>query len=392
MKENSYKYTAVSSEGKKIEGSWDKRTKSELVKYLNSIGYFLIDYKLIKSKERKNLKKFSEKDLYLFSQKLYFLIDSGISLIFALNILKDENKKRRFNLESILTELNQGSSLYLAMKREDVFPEFYINIIKSGELSGNLEYVLKNLADYYRAKYEIKKNIKSKIRYPITLIVITAVIMGFILENIIPSFTNIFVMGNGEMPKYTMHLIKLSNFFSLNKRLIKLTIIMIIILATCFLKGVIGKDKRDYFFRNSFFIRKYIMAHLSKMWGIMLKAGISLYDSIDISMESMNNKYLKQEISEILLSLELGNSLTCSLEDKVYFSELFVNLIKIGEETGKLDDSLNWIANYYEKDLYEDINLSLEILEPGLLIVVGLFIGFVMFCIIIPMFEIGEIF
>ncbi len=335
-------------------------------------------------------------DKVLFARHLALMIKAGLPLRSSIVAVKEQSKSRRFRnvLDDVIKSIERGQSLAVSLSRHsDVFGSLYINMIKIGEESGTLEQNLDNLAHQLEKKYELRKRIKAAMIYP--AIIVTAVIglSVALVFFVLPKITPLFETFDIQLPLTTRILIK-TTFLLQSYGLFVLVGIVGLAIFLFFLSKI--KLMKALFYRILFFVpvagkisRDVNITYFNYTLGTLLKSGVSVISALEITGGTLNNLVYKKEIKKIAEEVKKGKSISSYLRKKEKLFPLIVSrMIGIGEKTGKLDETLLYIGNFYEVEIDRTTKTLSSILEPVLLLIVGLMVGFIALAIISPIYEI----
>lgn len=346
------------------------------------------------------LRKASEEEKMLFAEHLSLMIKGGIPLSAALKTLKSEAKSSLFKrtLEDILNRVLEGESLSKAISNHPgTFDEFHQNIIKIGEKSGSLEENLRYLAMKLQKDNEMRKKVWTALIYPLIVVSFTLFIAFAITFFVLPKITNLFQLMKVDLPLTTRALILFVNFSTKYWSLILLILVTAIISLRALLRIKIFKLYLDKVTINLPFIshifRSFNLTFLSRTFYILLKSGVPLNETLAILSETLPSEDYKKKITLIVFEIERGEKINQALgRFPKNFPTVFSEMILIGEESGTLEESLSYLADYYEKELDSILKNLSAILEPILLILVGAFAGFIAIAILTPIYKfIGEL-
>ncbi len=334
----------------------------------------------------------------MFASQLAVMLRSGLSIIEALAVLKDETSGHfQRVLKNVLNSVSSGSTLSNALESQGRnFPPYLINIIRAGEISGSLEEKLLSAAEQLKRKKELREQIRGAMFYPMLVLFMSFILGAIIFVVVLPKVTPIFHSLKVELPASTRALIKISTFFE--QQGYKAAIILVVIFL--FLSWL----KRLYIIKR---ITHYFSLHLPLIKGItrssnlstfssslssLLKSGISIDEALLITKDTVNNLYYQKAIDRIARDIKSGNKLSVELaQEKNYFPRLAVSLIKVGEKSGRLEEALSDVGQFYEEKLRSYLKMFSSSLEPALLIIVGLVVAWLAIAIITPIYEVTSI-
>lgn len=398
-----FKYSGIDVNGLKIKSKIEASNLNEAKSKLKVKG---IIYTTIKEDElfflNFNFKRRKELDLNTLSKisrDLSIYINSGITLIESINLLKQryKNNKVLFSFfDNLKIFLDEGKTLYDALETQKVLklPEFYKQSIKVSENGGLLVSVLLQLADFLKEQDRIKKQVTSALVYPLFILFVSFSMVGFMLTFIVPKITSIFEQLDQELPFSTQIVIALGDFFSSNYMYIIFTFIALVSLFLILLK----KSKAfKYFYDKSllkipFFstlIEHKELSRFSYMNSILIKSGVPIVQSINLSSNILNNSVIKRVFQECSQSVVEGKRLSTLLfKTKVYkVDEAFIHSIAIGEDTSKLSSTLETQAKLYNESNKDKTDIFLSLLEPMFMLFVGLSVGFIVISMLLPIFS-----
>ena len=392
-----FKYKAINSEGQRIEGSQSADSESQIREMLLSNQYYPLSIEKENSKSKKSFSfnsKVKLKDIGVFCRQFYVMLDSGLSIGKALNILIEqcEKPKLREALIGVNGELKRGETLASSMrKRKDVFPNLLTSMIDAGERSGNLDIILKRMADYYEKETKIRGKIKSAMIYPIVLGVVAIIAITFILTFVMPTFVQMFKENNVDLPISTKMVLGTS------KMLGKYGIIIFLILATAIiLLGKYLKSEEGQYKLSSINLKipvikkltqKIIVSRFTRTMGIVSSSGMSLVTSIEIVASVVGNKIAENELLKVKEKVLKGEGLGDSIMNIKIFPPMLASMVKIGEEAGSLDSILDKTADFYDDELEREIKTATALIEPSMIVLMGIIIGFLLISILTPMFK-----
>ncbi|MDO5018060.1 MAG: type II secretion system F family protein [Lagierella massiliensis] len=335
----------------------------------------------------------NNKDLSIFLNEISSLLKSGINLEEAIFILKDQReiKSLKYILNEVYEMLLKGYSLSYSFKNCGNFDEFFITMIRTGEETGRLQIISKDLSTYYKRIDMVDKKIKGAMIYPLILLTTAIFVLIFIFNYVMPTFIDLFRDSENTLPKSTRVLISVVEFFHLNGNYILIGFVAIIFFSMFFYK----KTKLKYYVHRSFFkipligknYSKILTAKISMALFISINSGINFLYSLKIISGGIGNRYLEEEIHKGILKIENGKSISDTFQDIRVFPKLFSSMLEVGERTGELSDILKVISNHYVEESDYAIENILRLFEPFIIIVMAIIIGFIVISIATPMFD-----
>ena len=398
-----FKYSGFDSNGLKVKSKLEAANLEEAKGKLKVRGILhtsleeeSFSFSKISFKRKKSIKTV---DLSYLSRDLSIYLNSGISLIQSIDLLKQRYKNDKFLgsfFESIATYLDEGKTFYLALDSQNVvkLPEFYKQSIKISENGGLLESVLMELSIFLKEQDRIKKQIGSAMAYPLFILFISFFMVGFMLSFIVPKITGIFNQIHQELPASTKIVIALGDFFSNNYG-------YVILFFVVFIGGFITLLKQSQSFKYGFdklclkipffstMIEQGELSRFSYMNSILIKSGVPIVQAINLSANILKNSVIKRVFIEASKSVVEGKKLSVLLSNnKIYkIDEAFIHSIAIGEDTSKLSQILNNLANLYNEANKDKIDIFLALLEPIFMLFVGSTIGFIVIAMLLPIFS-----
>lgn len=392
-----FKYKAINSEGQRIEGSQSADSENQIREMLLSNQYYPLSIEKENSKSKKSFSfnsKVKLKDIAVFCRQFYVMLDSGLSIGKALNILIEqcEKPKLREALIGVNGELKRGETLASSMrKRKDVFPNLLTSMIDAGERSGNLDIILKRMAEYYEKETKIRGKIKSAMIYPIVLGVVAIIAITFILTFVMPTFVQMFEENNVDLPMSTKMVLGTSKMLGKYGIIIFLILVTAIILLGKYLKSEEGQYKLSSINLKIPVIKKLtqkiIVSRFTRTMGIVSSSGMSLVTSIEIVASVVGNKIAEKELLKVKEKVLKGEGLGDSIMNIKIFPPMLASMVKIGEEAGSLDSILDKTADFYDDELEREIKTATALIEPSMIVLMGIIIGFILISILTPMFK-----
>ena len=392
-----FKYKAINSEGQRVEGSQSADSESQVREMLLSNQYYPLSIEKENSKNKISFsfnRKVKLKDIAIFCRQFYVMLDSGLSIGKALNILIEQGEKPKIReaLIGVNGDLKRGETLASSMrKRKDVFPNLLTSMIDAGERSGNLDIILKRMAEYYEKETKIRGKIKSAMIYPIVLGVIAIIAITFILTFVMPTFVQMFEENNVDLPMSTKMVLGTSKMLGKYGIIIFLILVTAIILLGKYLKSEEGQYKLSIINLKIPVIKKLtqkiIVSRFTRTMGIVSSSGMSLVTSLEIVASVVGNKIAERELLKVKEKVLKGEGLGDSIMKIKIFPPMLASMVKVGEEAGSLDSILDKTADFYDDELEREIQTATALIEPAMIVVMGIIIGFLLISILTPMFK-----
>jgi general secretion pathway protein F len=335
-------------------------------------------------------------DLLAFSSELSVLLGAGLPLDRSLNILSEisENRQMKGVVRSVVETIRGGGSFSEAIQQHpNVFPRFYVNMIRAGEAGGVLDIVLDKLNEFLEATKEMKDHVVSAMIYPAILIVTGGLSVIILLTFVLPKFSVIFAELGSSLPLPTQILLSVSNALQMTWWIILLILIALGMYFRSQLRTDRGRYRWDAFKLRLMgdVIRKLETARFCRTLGTLLKSGVPLLQSLNNAKDVIGNQAVALPIETVLKGAKEGKGISAPLSAANVFPPLALSMIRVGEETGQLDAMLLRVATAYEKSLKEAVKRFVSFLEPMVILIMGLVIGFIIISMLMAIFSITDL-
>jgi general secretion pathway protein F len=400
-----FKYKVINNSGETEENIRDALDEQSLVKTLQSEGYIPISVTPATSRSFLGLglggkqSKLSQKDIGLFTGELATLLESGLPLDKSLSVLidlTDDNERLSKLISKVLEKVKGGSSLADALEKQTgIFSKFYLNMLRAGEAGGNLGEVLTRLSEYLERSQELKDTVSTALIYPAILLVMSLASLFVMLTFVVPQFTEMFESAGKALPVSTQIVVGLAEWLQ------KYWWILIgaVIFASSYMKfqmaDPVRKKRWDGIFLKLPLAGTIILhketANVSRTLGTLLGNGVSILSAMVIVRETVDNLVLADAIQDAEEQLKQGKHLYDALHDKGIFPKMAMQMIKMGEETGRLEEMLLRVATIYDKQLRVSIARMLALLEPALIITLGLMIAGIIVSILLAILSVNDL-
>lgn len=397
-----YFYTAKSDPTNAIQGEIEASSEQDAINKLNQMGYFPVslsaEHLSLEQQNILRIHKVNNSEIILFTRQLASLLESGVNIIRGLQIIVNQTQNKYFKivLYDIVSKIKDGKPLSdtLALHPK-LFSGLYISMIYSGEVGGNLELSLKRLADFLEKEEEFRNSIRAALTYPFFVMAVGFLTVIVLLTFVIPRLVTMFEDMGQALPLPTRMLIDLSGFL----RSYWWMIIAVITICV-FVSRRLYKSEEGRLFGDSLklkvklwaeLITKTEIGRLSRTLSLLLSSGITMVHALDISRSMISNQVLINETQKIKEQITTGQSFSNSIKGSRLFPDFVVNIITIGEESGSLEKALLRIADDYEKDVDRTLKTLSRLLEPAMILVMGLIVGFIVLSMLLPIFQINLI-
>ncbi|MFT6896121.1 MAG: MSHA biogenesis protein MshG [Paraglaciecola sp.] len=395
-----YSYTARSASGELTRGSLEANDASTVAQILVGRQFIPIEIKKSKDGPATGIQisfltaRINLDDLVIFSRQMYSLSKSGIPIIRAVKGLADTSNSVRMasTLNDICDQLEHGRTLSSAMHRHnDIFGKLFVSIVHVGENTGRLDEAFLQLSEYLQREQETRKQIKAATRYP--TFVIFAVVAAMVIMNIfvIPVFASMFKSFGAELPLMTRILLATSDFFITKWPYLLVAIVGLIFAVSHYIKTENGrynwdKAKLHLPIVGSIFERT-LLSRFARSFSIMLKSGVPLTSALNLVSEAVNNAFMAASILAMRKNIEKGESLSRVAASSKLFTPLVLQMLNVGEETGRVDELLGEVAEFYEREVDYDLKSLTAKIEPVLIMIVAAMVLVLALGIFTPMWN-----
>lgn len=382
-----FEYTAVTKEGKTVNGSIESSSKDSLVEQLHKQGLrpLLVKQKSSRGGLSLGKPKVKLKDMVMFTRQLSTMISAGVPLTRSLTTLQEQSDNKYFRtvIGGITKDVEGGMTIGDSMaKYPNVFSEVYINMVKAGEAGGILEEILKRLASQVEQEASMRKKIKSAMTYPVVIGTIAVLAFFGLMIFVMPKMAKIIADLGGpdaKLPIYSRVLLGLSGY--MQKYAIPIFIVMgiVIFLIRRYIRTPKGKYKFHVLLLRTPILKdiliKIAVARFARTFASLMSAGVSVLDALQVTGGAMGNKVLEKELQEAAKEVKNGKPLSDPMSKSKYFPAIVSQMLAVGEETGQVDTILIKIADFYEEEVATVIDGIASIIEPVMIIVIGAMVG-----------------
>jgi type IV pilus assembly protein PilC len=338
--------------------------------------------------------KVTQKDIIVFARQFSTMIDAGLPLIQALEILhgQQENKTFKGVIRDIKENVEAGSTLADSLRKySKYFDELFVNMVAAGEIGGILDTILGRLAAYMEKAAELKARVKGAMTYPIIVVVVAVLVVGIILVFVIPVFEKMFSDFGGALPVPTQIVVNMSEFVQSNILFIIIGVVMLGYAYKRFVATAKGRRLMDELLLKAPvfgpLLRKVAVAKFTRTMGTMLSSGVSILESLDIVAKTAGNKVIEAALYKVRSGITEGRTMADPLGESGVFPSMVVQMISVGEQTGALDAMLEKIADFYDKEVDQAVDNLTSMIEPLMMVFLGGTIGGLVVAMYLPIFQ-----
>lgn len=391
-----FQYSAMDKAGKTKKGKMEARNKEVATQMIKDAGMYPIQVN-----EEGALQKdivignpIGTKDLTIFCQQFEAVLSAGISVLEALHLLKEQTENKYFQkvIADIYANVEQGESLSSSMsKHPKVFPSILINMIEAGEISGNLEVALRRMASHFEKEFKLQQDVKKATTYPIVVAFISIAVVVVLMVVVIPTFVGMFSEMGMELPLTTRILLAISDFIINQWYVLIISIALIVLVFTYYSRSEVGKmmlsgvKLKAPVFGN--LNTKIIASRFARTLSTLLASGLPLLDAMEVVSKVVDNHKVMKGLIDAREQVSKGMPLSKPIAEMGVFPPMINHMVRIGEDTGQLEPILDKVADFYDTEVETAVSQLTTMLEPLIIVVLALVVGFVVISIVQPMFQ-----
>ncbi len=342
--------------------------------------------------------RIKERELMVVTKQLSSMLASGLPLDEALNIIAEQAESKRMGeiLYTVKLDVQGGSSLSQALRKfKDVFPPIYINMVRAGEQTGNLDGVLGRLADMMEKRLALKRKVKGALIYPTIVSIVAVGVIALIMTFVIPTFAEMYNSSGMHLPLPTQIVINISLFMKHYFWYMLIALVaFIVVLRISYKKVYSVRRVMDKLLLNmpifGVLVRKGSIANFATILSSLSASGIDILDSLEISAKTAGNVIIEETLMEVKEMVRRGDNLSFAMASVGEFPDMVIQMVSVGEETGTLDEMMAKVSKYYEDEVDNAVKNLTNMIEPIIIIVLGGIIGFLVISMYLPIFKIGE--
>ena len=400
-----FKYVAKNMEGRTVSGTLEVSDKDALVNKLRDKELIIVSMTETREASRAGGGRalFSQRgirldDIVVFSRQLATMVDAGIPLVSALDILGEQSENKKFSdvVLAVRDDIETGSSLSESLARHPrIYSPLFVNMVKAGESSGMLDEILDRLATYLEKSSNLQKKVRAALMYPCVISAMAIIITSVLLLKVIPVFKDIFAGFGAALPTPTQVLINVSDFLT-NYFFFALTAFGVVaFLFTRYIRTDQGRLRLDSFMLKlpifGVLFTKVAVSKFTRTLSTLVRSGVPILSSLEIVAKTSGNRLIELAVTKIHTSIKEGENIAGPLAKSGVFPPMVARMIDVGEQTGELEKMLTKIADFYDAEVDTAVSGLTSLIEPLIIAFLGLVIGTIVICMFLPIFKISSI-
>ena len=388
--------------GEVVEGVYIADSEARLRRDLEEKGLFVLSLQprgvLSGFSLGTRRRRVGRQEFVVFNQELATLLKAGMPLTQSLDILRQrvENPTFKAVLDGVHAKVQSGTALSDAFSEHgDLFPAVYTASLLAGERSGNLDSVIRRYVAYEKLIGAARRRTISALMYPLILILMMAVLIGIIVLRVIPAFSDFYATFDRPLPLLTRVIVGFSNAIASNILIVGPAIVGLVVAAILWFRQPSQKATIDRWVLSIPWFgataRKFFTSQVARMLSTLLGGGIPLVHSLDIAVRSSSNRYMSDGLDEVRRRVQEGQSFSGALRARPVFPDVAVKMVEVGESTGALQDMLSSLAEFYDEEVETEVERVTRLIEPALLVFMGIIIAAVVLALYLPIFELTSV-
>ncbi len=398
-----FAYQARDPHGKIVSGMTDALNQDNAVNTLMTKGLMVLSIEQRKTKGgvKSSRVKIPDHDLVVFTRQLATMVDAGLPLVTGLTALYEQSDpKKQKNLRAVIGELTArvqaGESFAESLaKQPNVFSRLYVSMIRAGETGGLLAEILERLAGFLEASARLRKKVKSAMTYPVVVIFIAMAITVFLIVQVVPVFAGIFADFDAELPKPTQILLGTSDFFRGYWYILIGVFFGSIYGFRTWVKTKSGRESWDRIILKLPIVgpltHKICMSRFGRTFAQLIRSGVPILEVMEIVSETSGNTVVEKAITNVRKDVEVGDPLAASLGKQPVFPPMMVRMVSAGEATGKIDEMLEKMSDFWDEEIEATLDALTSLIEPLLIVVLGVIVGGIVIALFLPIFKLNEV-
>lgn len=394
-----FAYTAYTEEKKLVKGRVSATTEEAASELLSYGGFRVISLKaaiplLNKEKLLARFSQIKSAEIIMFSRQLALLLESGTDIVTALDLLQEQTASQTLKrtIGEVASDIRGGSPLSTALSRHPrAFSQMYYRAISAGEQGGNLEVVLRQMADYIEKGVTTGKQIKGALIYPVIIILVAVGVVGIMVTFVLPAFASLYSQLSVELPLATRMLIGIADWASQYGLYLLLVLLVAVVAGYAYIRTPAGKYRWHKMMLHFPVVGRIV--HLSELsracrtMAMLVRIGLPLPEILAMTIHSSNNKFMVENLTGVQQELIRGEGLSRPMAKRKLFLPLMTQMVKVGEETGNLDNTLTTVADSFEMEASDKTKSAVALIQPVMTVIIGLIVGFVVLAMISAMYS-----
>lgn len=399
-----YQFSAYTADKKVVTGAIEAVSETMAESMLTDMGYHRV-LRLEHTRSRPSFKqlfpslfKIKNRDIIEFTRELIYLVNAGITVMSALQIIRGMTRKLSFKktLESLIEQIAGGKSFSQAISlHQNAFSNLYCQVAKAGEEAGNFDESLTYIADYMERREDTKKAVQKAVMYPAILLGVSVIVVILLITLVLPTFVDMVSSLGGELPLLTRIVIAAGDFFGNNAVLIISLMFFLIVAAFAYRMTPTGKRQTDRLLLSmpvtSYFVKIINMSNFCQTAATLIRSGVTLPRTLSICNDIIGNSTIKKSLTAAKEKVMQGKSLSQSLAETDLFPQAAWEMIAVGEKAGKVEAALTTVANYHSQKMERRITNLTSIMEPAMILVVGIIVGIIALTLISTMYSLPSL-
>jgi type IV pilus assembly protein PilC len=387
--------------GEIVEGVYVADSETRLRRDLEEKGMYVLSLQrraAFSPSFRGRRHRIKRQEFLVFNQELATLLKAGMPLVQSLDILRQRVANPTFKtvLDSVHDRVRSGSALSDAFAEHgSMFPAVYSASLLAGERSGNLDAVIRRYVGYEKIIGALKRRTISALIYPAILVTMMILLIGVIVLKVVPAFSDFYANFDRALPLSTRIIVAVSNFVVSNIGFIIVGIIGVVVAAVSWGRRPAQRHRLDRWVLDLPLVgetaRKFYTTQLARMLGTLLGGGIPLVNALEISARSVSNRHLSHELERVRVRVQEGQGFANALRERGIFPDVAVKMVEVGESTGALQEMLNSLAEFYDEEIETEVGRLITLVEPVLLVFMGIVIAVVVLALYMPLFELSSV-
>ncbi len=399
-----YSYQARDKGGELQVGTVDAASREAALNVLSGHDLYILSLETFKESKWADrilqfFRRVKRKDLMVFSRQFATLLSAKISLSSGLKTLYNQtpNLALKETINELSSDIDAGLSLSQALERHpQVFSEFYINMVRSAEVTGRIESVMDFLADYLEKEVALVSRVRNALIYPVIVIILFVVVAGLMITLVLPQLAPIFKESGVSLPFFTMALINIGIFMAQWWWAVVVILLVFVFLLFDYFRTPEGRIVYDELSVKLPVLgglsKKVIVARFAEATSVLIKGGIPITQAIEIASHTIDNVVYKDILHDAAEYIRAGELMSEALEKSRAFPALVCQLLAVGEATGRLEELLSRISNYYTREVDDLVANLVELIQPALIVVIGIFVGVLFASILLPIYNMAQMF